>query len=78
MINKKSSLYVLGFMFAVCIVLGCGVSILHNATVVMQKNNEMLHINRMICQAFDVNVSQGTSEAYAAFVSDHFEIKTMF
>lgn len=62
--NKKSTTYILGFMLIVCTVCGTGVSVVHNTTRDMLEKNKRLHRNRIICQAFLINVENKTPQGY--------------
>ncbi|PTN34367.1 FMN-binding protein [Desulfonatronum sp. SC1] len=75
---KKDSLpYVLGFMLAISVFFGTGVSLIHHGTKDMLARNEQLHRNRTIVQAFDLNVEGRDAEAYAAAVREHIREKTL-
>ncbi|SMP47254.1 Na+-transporting NADH:ubiquinone oxidoreductase subunit C [Desulfonatronum zhilinae] len=75
---KKDSLpYVLGFMLAISVFFGAGVSLVHHGTKDMLARNEQLHRNRTIAQAFDLNVEGRDAEAYAAAVQEHIREKTL-
>ena len=69
---KKDSLpYVLGFMLAISVFFGTGVSLVHHGTKDMLARNEQLHRNRTIAQAFDLSVEGRDAEAFAAAVREH-------
>jgi Na+-transporting NADH:ubiquinone oxidoreductase subunit C len=69
---KKDSLpYVLGFMLAISVFFGTGVSLVHHGTKDMLARNEQLHRNRTIAQAFDLGVEGRDAEAFAAAVREH-------
>lgn len=75
---KKDSLpYVLGFMLAISIFFGTGVSLVHHGTKDILARNEQLHHNRTIAQAFDLSVEGRDAEAYAAVVREHIREKTL-
>ncbi len=75
---KKDSLpYVLGFMLAISVFFGTGVSLVHHGTKDMLARNEQLHRNRTIAQAFDLKVEGRNAEAFAAAVQEHIREKTL-
>jgi Na+-transporting NADH:ubiquinone oxidoreductase subunit C len=66
--NKKSPLYVLGFMVTICIVFGSAISIVYNLTQKTTRQNEVLNRNRTIAEAFGLPVSSNAPEAYETAV----------
>ena len=73
--NKKSAVYIIGFMIVICVVFGTGVSVVHNATQDMLEKNKRFHRNRIICRAFLLRVSDESAKAYAEALSKHIRIK---
>ncbi len=51
-VNKKSPVYILFFMAAICIVFGIGVSVVNYATQGLLARNAAMHRNRVLCRAF--------------------------
>ncbi len=75
---KKDSLpYVLGFMLAISVFFGAGVSLVHHGTKDMLARNEQLHRNRTIAQAFELSVEGRDAEAFAAAVQEHIREKKL-
>ncbi|WP_051822385.1 FMN-binding protein [Desulfonatronum thiodismutans] len=75
---KKDSLpYVLGFMLAISVFFGAGVSLVHHGTKDMLARNEQLHRNRTIAQAFELSVEGRDAEAFAAAVQEHIREKAL-
>ncbi|MBN1269891.1 MAG: FMN-binding protein [Kiritimatiellae bacterium] len=75
--NTKSPAYVLGFMVAVCVVFGAGISVVHYATQGLLQANEQLVRNRAICRAFMLDVKGSRAEDYASAVREHIETLEM-
>ncbi|MDD2240406.1 MAG: FMN-binding protein [Kiritimatiellae bacterium] len=69
--NKKSPVYVLGFMAAICAVFGTGIAIVNYSTQGLLARNATLHRNRVLCRAFDLPVEGTSAEAYQAAVDAH-------
>ncbi len=67
--NKKSPVYVMGFMVVVAAVFGLGVALVHNLTLPTMKRNEQLHRNRSIVSAFDLPVAGRSAQDYEKAVS---------
>ncbi|MDY6792712.1 MAG: FMN-binding protein [Thermodesulfobacteriota bacterium] len=72
--NKKSPLYIIGFMVVVCVVFGTGVSVVHNATRDMLEKNKRFHLNRIICRAFLITSMDESPEAYAEAIAKQIQI----
>ena len=62
--NKKSPAYVLGFMAAICLVFGTGISVVNYATQGLLAKNAARHQNRVLCLAFQLDVAGTSAEAY--------------
>ena len=75
--NKKSPIYVLGFMAAICLVFGTGIALVNSATQGLLAKNATLHRNRVLCRAFQLEVAGTTAEAYQQAVSDHLTTNTL-
>ncbi len=71
--NKKSPAYVLGFMAAICLVFGLGVSVVHYATQGLLEKNAVLHRNRILCRAFQLDVEGVGAEAFQWAVDAHLQ-----
>ncbi len=69
--NKKSPVYVLSFMAAICLVFGTGIAIVHAATQGLLAKNAVLHRNRVLCRAFDLPVDGTSADAYQQAVDQH-------
>ncbi len=70
-VNKKSPVYVLSFMAAICLVFGTGIAIVHAATQGLLAKNAVLHRNRVLCRAFDLPVDGTSADAYQQAVDQH-------
>ena len=62
--NKKSPVYVLSFMAAICVVFGTGISVVNYATQGLLVRNAAMHRNRVLCRAFQLDVAGSSAEAY--------------
>ena len=62
--NKKSPVYVLSFMAAICVVFGTGISVVNYATQGLLARNAAMHRNRVLCRAFQLDVAGSSAEAY--------------
>ena len=62
--NKKSPVYVLSFMAAICVVFGTGISVVNYATQGLLVRNAAMHRNRVLCRAFQLDVAGTSAEAY--------------
>ena len=62
--NKKSPAYVLSCMAAICIVFGAGISAVNYATQGLLLKNAAKHRNRVLCNAFLLDVAGTSAEAY--------------
>ena len=62
--NKKSPVYVLSFMAAICLVFGTGISVVNYATQGLLARNAAMHRNRVLCRAFQLDVAGASAEAY--------------
>lgn len=69
--------YILGFITAVSVVFGLGVSGVHYATKGMLDRNEQLHRNRVLCRAFLLEVAGGGAEAYQAAIDREIRLDTL-
>ncbi len=69
--NKKSPVYVLSFMAAICLVFGTGIAIVNAATQGLLAKNAVLHRNRVLCRAFDLPVDGQSADAYQQAVDEH-------
>ena len=69
--NKKSPVYVLSFMAAICLVFGTGIAIVNYATQGLLAKNAVLHRNRVLCRAFDLPVDGTSADAYQQAVDQH-------
>jgi len=63
-VNKKSPVYVLSFMAAICVVFGTGISVVNYATQGLLVRNAAMHRNRVLCRAFQLDVAGTSAEAY--------------
>jgi len=63
-VNKKSPVYVLSFMAAICVVFGTGISVVNYATQGLLARNAAMHRNRVLCRAFQLDVAGSSAEAY--------------
>jgi Na+-transporting NADH:ubiquinone oxidoreductase subunit C len=69
---KKDSIpYVLGFMLAISVFFGAGVSLVHHGTKDILARNEQLHRNRTIAQAFSLDVVGTNAAAFEQAVKEH-------
>lgn len=75
--NRKSPLYVLGFMAAICLVFGSGIAIVNYATQKPLAKNAAKHRNRVLCRAFMLDVRGNSAEAYQAAVETHLTTATV-
>jgi Na+-transporting NADH:ubiquinone oxidoreductase subunit C len=73
--KKDSPAYVLGFIVALTVVFGAGVSVAHYATRGMLARNEQLHRNRVLVEAFGLPVHGDNPEAYAEAVAEYLNTK---
>lgn len=71
--NKKSPAYILAFMAVICIVCGTGVAIVNYATQGLLARNAVLHRNRVLCRAFQLEVAGTSAEAYQQAVDANLE-----
>ncbi len=71
--NRNAPPFVIGFVAALCIVFGAGVAAVHYATTGLLARNEALHRNRVLCEAFGLDIDAGLAEAYAAAVAQALE-----
>lgn len=69
--NKKSPIYVLSFMAAICLVFGTGIALVNSATQGLLAKNATLHRNRVLCRAFQLEVAGTSADAYQQAVSDN-------
>ena len=56
--KKTAPVYILTFMIVISAFFGFGVSLVHYSTLDMLAKNEALHRNRVLCQAFMLNVKE--------------------
>lgn len=72
--NTRNPAYVMGFMALLCLVFGGAISIVHYATQpVLQRNEQMLR-DRVLCQAFQLEVAGTAAADYAATVARHIQV----
>ncbi len=72
--NRNSPWYVLGYMAALCVVFGTGVSLVHYATRNRLAANERLNHNRVVCDAFNLPVDGRAPADYARAMTNALEI----
>jgi Na+-transporting NADH:ubiquinone oxidoreductase subunit C len=75
--NKKSPMYVIGFMVVLSIVFGSSISAVYYLTAPITKRNELLNRNRAIANAFALQVTGSSAAAYEAAVSSKIEHATI-
>lgn len=71
--NKKSPVYILLFMTGICVVFGSGVAAVNFATQGLLEKNAAMHRNRVVCNAFMLEVDGTTADAYEAAVTANIE-----
>jgi Na+-transporting NADH:ubiquinone oxidoreductase subunit C len=71
--KKNSPTYILTFMTLICIFFGVAVSAVHYATQDLLARNEQLHRNRILAQAFMLDVEGEGAEAYEQAVENNLE-----
>lgn len=74
--NRDSPGYVLGFMAALCLFFGTGVALVHYATRDRLAANERLNHNRILAEAFGLEVAGRTPADYERAVAGALEIAT--
>jgi len=62
--NKNSATYTFIFIFLVCVVFGSAISLVHYSTLKTLVKNEALNRNRVICNAFLLEVDGDSPQAY--------------
>ncbi len=75
--KKNSPLYIFIFIILISVVFGVAISAVHFLTLPMLKKNESLHRNRIISQAFMLDVADDTPEAYQKIIDKKIEIDTV-
>jgi len=75
--KKDSPLYIFMFIILISIFFGVAISAVHFITLPMLKKNESLHKNRIIAQAFMLEVARKTPEAYQAVLDKKFSRDTI-
>jgi Na+-transporting NADH:ubiquinone oxidoreductase subunit C len=75
--NKTTPAYILGFMLIITALFGIAISAVHYATLDMLRKNEQLHKNRILCNAFMIDVAEGTAEAYERALNDNVEKQSL-
>ncbi|MBN2036269.1 MAG: FMN-binding protein [Chitinispirillaceae bacterium] len=74
--NKKSPLYVIGFMVVISIVFGAAIAAVYNLTADITRQNEVLNRNRTIASAFDLEAAPSAS-AFEAAVNENINHTTI-
>lgn len=75
--KKNSPLYIFTFIIIISIVFGVAISSVHFLTLPMLKKNESLHRNRIIAQAFMLDVEADNATAYQSVIDQKIEIDTV-
>ncbi len=75
--KKDSPSYIMGFMLITAVLFGTGVAIVHYSTQDMLARNERLHRNRVLVQAFGLDVKEETPQAYEQAVEQNLEVNTI-
>jgi Na+-transporting NADH:ubiquinone oxidoreductase subunit C len=70
-VNKKSPVYVLSFMAAICLVFGASIAVVNYATLGLLAKNATLHRNSVLCHAFLIEVDGTSAEAYQQAVDQN-------
>jgi Na+-transporting NADH:ubiquinone oxidoreductase subunit C len=75
--NKKSPVYVIGFMVLLSIVFGSAISAVYHLTAPITRQNELLNRNRAIANAFGLKVTGSSATAYEAAVTQYIDHSTL-
>jgi Na+-transporting NADH:ubiquinone oxidoreductase subunit C len=75
--KKSSPAYILAFMLIVAAVFGTGVALVHFATQDLLERNLRLHRNKILAEAFLLDVSAQTPKAYETAVEQNIETITI-
>ncbi|MBN2281044.1 MAG: FMN-binding protein [Candidatus Marinimicrobia bacterium] len=75
--DKKSPSYILIFIVLISFVFGLAISSVHYLTLPMLEKNEALHKNRIISQAFMLDVEKDTPEAYEDAIRQFIKIDSI-
>ncbi len=71
MMNKKDPKYILLFIILISLVFGVAISAVHYLTLPMLKKNEALHRNRIIAQAFLLDVNGDSPQDYETAIQEN-------
>jgi Na+-transporting NADH:ubiquinone oxidoreductase subunit C len=75
--NKKSPMYVIGFMVVLSIVFGSAIAAVYHLTAPVTRRNELLNRNRAIANAFGLTVTDASAAAYEAAVTQNIDHSTL-
>src|SRR6056297_4047572 len=75
--KKDSSIYIFIFIILISVVFGLAISAVHFYTLPMMQKNETLHRNRIIAQAFLLEVKESTPEAFQRAITEEIKIDTI-
>lgn len=75
--KKNSPVYIFIFIVLISIVFGVAISAVHFLTLPMLKKNESLHRNRIIAQAFMLDVEEDTPDAYQNIIDKKIKTDTV-
>src|SRR6056297_3474724 len=75
--KKDNPLYIFNFIILISIFFGIAISAAHFLTLPMLKKNEALHRNRIIAEAFRLDVQGNTPEAYQTLIDKKIKKKTL-
>ena len=69
--NKNSATYTFIFIVAICVVFGSAISLVHYSTLKTLAKNETLNRNRVICNAFLLEVNGDSPHAYQQAIDQY-------
>ena len=75
--NRKSPVYVIGFMVVLSIVFGSAIAAVYHLTAPITRRNELLNRNRAIANAFGLTVTAASAAAYEAAVTQNIDRSTL-
>jgi len=76
--KKTSPAYILLFIIAICLVFGAAVSAVHFLTLDTLRKNELVHGNRVLCNAFLLDTEGESPAALQEAIDNNIRIDTLF
>ncbi len=75
--NKNSATYTFIFIVAICVVFGSAISLVHYSTLKTLAKNETLNRNRVVCNAFLLDVNGDSPQAYQQAIDQNIIFRTL-